>query len=89
MDRLLYAINDPVRREIVELLRGGELASSEIASHFKMTHSAISQHLKVLLQVGLVGVRKQGTRHWYSARQEGLSELRSVLLYLATCLTEE
>ncbi len=89
MDRLLYAINDPVRREVIELLGAKELASSEIASHFKMTHSAVSQHLRVLSEVGLVGMRKEGTRRFYSVRRDGLAELRSVLLYLATCLTEE
>ena len=84
MDHILHAIADPARREMLELLRDSELASSEIASHFQMTHSGVSQHLRVLLDAGLVTVRKEGTRRLYRGCPEGLAELRSVLLYLAT-----
>jgi DNA-binding transcriptional ArsR family regulator len=87
MDHMLHAIADPARREMLELLRNSELASSEIAAHFKMTHSAVSQHLRVLLDAGLVQVRKEGTRRLYRGSPEGLAELRSILLYLITTTT--
>ena len=87
MDRILHAVADPARRAILDLLRNSELASSEIASHFDMTHSAISQHLKVMLDAGLIQVRRDGTRRLYCTRPEGLAELRSILLYLITSTT--
>jgi DNA-binding transcriptional ArsR family regulator len=90
MDRMIHAIADPARREILDLLHHSEIASGDIAGHFQMTHSAISQHLKVLVDAGLVTVRKEGTRRIYSACPDGLAELRSVLLYLlASCSPQE
>ena len=56
-----------------------ELSAEIIASHFSVTRSAISQHLRVLTAAGLVTVRKERTRRMYSARSEGLAELRSFL----------
>lgn len=55
------------------------MSSGEIASHFDVTRPAISQHLKVLEDAGLVTVRKQATSRFYKARPEGLAELRAFL----------
>ncbi len=61
------------------LLQDGEMSSGEIASHFDVTRPAISQHLRVLEDAGLVTVRKQATSRLYKARPEGLAELRAFL----------
>ena len=79
MNAVLQAIAEPRRREILMLIRAGELASGEIAAHFAVTRPAISQHLQVLTAAGLVSVRKDGTRRLYQARPEGLADLRAFL----------
>jgi DNA-binding transcriptional ArsR family regulator len=73
------AIAQPRRREILRLLAGGELSAGEIASRFDVTQPAISQHLKVLRECGLVSERRDGTRRYYRARPEGLGDLHSFL----------
>ena len=79
LDLALRAIAEPRRREILGLIRRDELSSTEIASHFDVTRPAISQHLGVLEQAGLVDVRRVGTRRLYRVRPEGLAELRSFI----------
>jgi DNA-binding transcriptional ArsR family regulator len=72
----IHSLSVPARLSILELLREGELTSSEIASHFSISAPAISQHLKVLVDAGLVVVRKEGTKRIYKIRREGFTELR-------------
>ncbi len=79
MDRVLRAIVEPRRREILRLIFRREMSSGDIAAHFDVTHPAISQHLRVLSEAGLVTVRKQGTRRLYQARPEGLRDVREYL----------
>ena len=79
MDLALRAIAEPRRRDILLLVLDAESSSGEIASHFDVTGPAISQHLKVLVDAGLVMVRRQGTRRMYRARPEGLVGLRQFL----------
>lgn len=79
MEASLKAIAEPRRRQILSLVRDGELAAGEIASHFEVTRPAISQHLNVLKEAGLVSERRNGTRRLYRARPEGLEELRAFL----------
>jgi DNA-binding transcriptional ArsR family regulator len=77
---LLSALADPRRRAILRLVRDVERPSGEIAAHFpEVTGPAISQHLRVLREVGLVAERRSGTRRLYRARPEGLRELRAWL----------
>ena len=73
------AIAQPTRREILRLLAAGELSAGEVASRFSVTQPAISQHLKVLLEVGLVSERRDGTRRLYSVRGAGLADLHDFL----------
>jgi DNA-binding transcriptional ArsR family regulator len=73
------ALAQPKRREILQLLAGGELSAGELASHFEVTQPAVSQHLKVLRESGLVSERRDGTRRIYSVRPEGLADLHSFL----------
>jgi DNA-binding transcriptional ArsR family regulator len=79
MEAALRAIAEPRRRRILALVRSAELSAGEIASHFEVTRPAISQHLGVLKEAGLVQERREGTRRLYRARPEGLGELRAFL----------
>ena len=79
------AIAQPTRRQILQLLAGGELSAGSVASRFAVTQPAISQHLKVLREAGLVQERRDGTRRLYSVREEGLSDLQD---FLATLFDE-
>ena len=73
------AIAQPKRREILRLLSAGELSAGQVASRFAVTQPAISQHLKVLKDVGLVSERREGTKRMLSVRAEGLVELNDFL----------
>jgi DNA-binding transcriptional ArsR family regulator len=79
MEAALKAIAEPRRRAILSLVREGELSAGEISSHFEVTRPAVSQHLNVLKEAGLVSERRNGTRRLYRARPEGLVELRDFL----------
>src|ERR671936_1672495 len=79
MEAALKAIAEPRRREILSLVRDGELSAGEIAEHFDVTRPAVSQHLSVLKEAGLVTERRNGTRRFYRARPEGLAEVREFL----------
>src|SRR5581483_1029954 len=79
MEAALKAIAEPRRRAILQLVRDEELSAGEIASHFDVTRPAVSQHLTVLKEAGLVRERRNGTRRLYRARPEGLAELRAFL----------
>lgn len=63
----------------MSLVGGEELSAGEIAGHFEITRPAVSQHLGVLKEAGLLSERRDGTRRLYSARAEGLAELRGFL----------
>ncbi len=77
MEAALKAIAEPRRRQILRLVRAQELPAGEIASHFSVSRPAVSQHLRVLKEVGLVSERREGTRRLYRARPQGLAELRA------------
>jgi DNA-binding transcriptional ArsR family regulator len=79
MESALRAIAEPHRRRILTLVRDDELSAGEIASHFEVSRPAVSQHLTVLKEAGLVDERRNGTRRLYRARPEGLAELRLFL----------
>ena len=79
MEAALKAIAEPRRRAILQLVRDAERSAGEIAHEFDVTRPAISQHLRVLKEAGLVSERRDGTRRFYRARPEGLRELRRFL----------
>ena len=79
MEAVARAIAEPRRRAILRLVRDDELPAGEIAAHFDVTRPAVSQHLTVLKEAGLVSERRNGTRRLYRARPEGLTELRTFL----------
>lgn len=72
-------IAEPRRREILRLVWDVERPATEIAEHFDVTFGAISQHLGVLRQAGLVVVRRDGTRRFYRADREALAPFASLL----------
>jgi len=75
MDHAMRAVADPTRRAILRLVRKDELAAGEIARHFpSMSRPAVSQHLRVLADSGLVDVRPDGNRRLYRWRREGLRD---------------
>jgi len=73
------ALADPRRRDILRLVRDRPRSVSEIAGQFDVTQQAISLHLKVLKDAGLVAVRPYGQRRLYRVRPEGLEALRDFL----------
>jgi DNA-binding transcriptional ArsR family regulator len=78
-DAALRAIAEPRRREILRLVARDELAAGEIAAAFDVTRTAVSQHLTVLKNAGLIAERRDGTRRLYRARPDGLAGLRQFL----------
>lgn len=79
MEEAIRAIAEPNRRRILQLVTSKELSAGEIASRFEITRPAISQHLGVLREAGLVSERREGTRRLYSLRPEGFDDLKSFL----------
>lgn len=75
----LTALADPTRRAVFEALRGGERPVGELAADLPVSRPAVSQHLRVLEEAGLVRVRRAGTRRLYAADPDGLRELRTWL----------
>src|SRR5262245_61674098 len=69
----LKALGEPRRVEILQLLRDGPLAVGEIAAQVEGTQQAVSQHLAVLGQAGLVEARREGTRSVYAVRPDGFA----------------
>jgi DNA-binding transcriptional ArsR family regulator len=78
-DEVLRAIAEPNRRAILQLVAHDEMGVGEIAAHFDVTRPAISQHLAVLREAGLVEQRRAGVRHLYRARPEGFGDLQAFL----------
>jgi DNA-binding transcriptional ArsR family regulator len=71
------ALGDPTRRAIFERLADGPKAVGEIADELPVSRPAVSQHLKVLKQAGLVIDRAQGTRRLYQLNPQGIQHLRA------------
>jgi DNA-binding transcriptional ArsR family regulator len=79
MEAAIKALAEPNRRRILELVATRELSAGEIASSFDITRPAVSQHLGVLRDAGLLVDRREGTKRLYRARPEGLAPLRVFL----------
>ena len=72
---VFHAIADPKRRRLLDLLGGGERTVQDLMQHFDVTLGAVSQHLKILLESGLVARRKDGRYRYYRANPAGLKEV--------------
>ncbi|MDA7966886.1 metalloregulator ArsR/SmtB family transcription factor [Ruegeria sp.] len=73
------ALGDPTRRHLFEAVAQRPRAVGELAADLPISRPAVSQHLRVLADAGLVVSRAEGTRRIYAARPEGLAELRDWL----------
>jgi DNA-binding transcriptional ArsR family regulator len=78
----LAALAEPRRRAIPMLVRDEPRSVNEIAAHFEISQQAVSQHLQVLREAGLVAVRPVGQRRLYAVRIEGLESVREFLTQL-------
>lgn len=70
----LKALSDPIRREILNLLKGGRLSAGEITEHFDVTAASISRHLSVLKEAGLIRDQRQGKFIYYDINTSVLEE---------------
>lgn len=75
MNTLFKALNDPTRREIVELLKEGDMTAGEIADHFDISKPSISHHLDLLKQADIVSSVKNGQFIYYSLNATVLDEI--------------
>ena len=78
-DAVLRALADPHRRQILRLVQRTELPAGQIAASFALTQQAVSQHIGVLKQAGLLTERREGTRRLYALRHESLEPVRDLL----------
>ena len=76
---MLRALADPHRREILRLVPTAELPAGQIAARFPLTQQAVSQHIGVLKQAGLLTERRDGTRRLYSLHHQALEPVRDLL----------
>ena len=78
-DEALRALAEPRRRAILALVAHDELSAGEIAATFDVTRPAVSQHLTVLKNAGLITERRDGTRRLYRGEPSGLQAVRELL----------
>jgi DNA-binding transcriptional ArsR family regulator len=78
-DAVLRALADPHRRQILRLVQHTELPAGRIAAAFPLTQQAVSQHISVLKQAGLLTERREGTRRLYALHHEALGPVRELL----------
>ena len=77
--RVFDALGDPTRRTVLEQIQRGERAVGQIADRLPVSRPAVSQHLRVLKEAGLVRDRRDGARRLYSVDRRGLAQLRLFL----------
>ena len=75
LQKTLKALSDPVRREILNLLKSGRLAAGEISAHFDITDAAISRHLSVLKEAELIRDTREGKFIYYDLNATVLEEI--------------
>lgn len=79
LDTIFQALADPTRRRILGMLRRGERSTGDLAGDFPVTRPAVSRHLRVLYDAGLVDRRKEGRNQIYSLSPEPLVDARAWL----------
>ena len=82
MNKVFKALNDPTRRQILEMLRKGDMSAGDIADRFNMTKPSISHHLDLLKQADLIFSEKNGQFIIYSLNTSVLDECLSWLMSL-------
>ncbi len=86
MQHTLRALADPIRREILNLLKSGRLSAGEIADHFPVTGASISRHLSVLKEADLIRDTREGKFIYYDLNASVLEE---IMLWIADLKGEE
>ncbi|SMY09557.1 ArsR/SmtB family transcription factor [Flavimaricola marinus] len=79
IDATFHALGDPTRRALLDRLRTGPLPVCDLAADLPISRPAVSQHLRVLSEAGLLLVTPQGTRRLYSIAPDGIAALRTYL----------
>jgi DNA-binding transcriptional ArsR family regulator len=79
VETVLKAIAEPRRQEILRLIWQRERAAGDVAAHFDISRPAISKHLRILKEAGLLAERRVGTQRLYRARPERLADARRFL----------
>lgn len=80
LQQTLKALSDPIRREILDLLKGGRLSAGQIVEHFSVTGASISRHLSVLKEADLIRDTREGKFIFYELNT---SVLEDVMLWIA------
>ena len=80
LQQTMKALSDPIRREILGLLKGGPLSAGEISGHFSVTDASISRHLSVLKEADLIRDRREGKFIFYELNT---SVLEDVMLWIS------
>lgn len=80
LQNTLRALSDPIRREILNLLKGGRMAAGDIADHFAVTGASVSRHLSVLKEADLIRDKREGKYIFYELNASVLEE---ILLWIA------
>ena len=75
----LKALSDPIRREILDMLKGGRMSAGDIVSHFEVTGASISRHLSVLKDADLIRDKREGKFIYYELNT---SVLEDILLFV-------
>ncbi len=75
LQQTLKALSDPIRREILNLLKQGSLSAGEISSHFEVTDASVSRHLAVLKEADLIRDRREGKFIYYELNASVLEEI--------------
>ena len=84
MNTLFKALNDPTRREILELLKKKDLTAGEIANQFEISFPSISHHLELLKRAGLVVSVKEGQYVYYSINTSVMDEMIKWMMQFST-----
>jgi len=79
MNEAFKALADPTRREILQLLRRGEMTAGELAEHFDMAKPSVSHHFSVLKQADLISARREGQQIYYSLNTTVVEDLLAII----------
>jgi ArsR family transcriptional regulator len=79
MNEVFKALADPTRREILRLLRGGEMTAGELAARFDMSKPSVSHHFNVLKQAELIGSRRDGQQIYYFLNTTVMEDVLSIV----------
>lgn len=82
--KVMKALSDPKRVQIIDMLSCGRLCACDILEQFDFTQPTLSHHIKVLLTAGLVTVEKIGTWHHYSLNEESMNQLITDTIHLTS-----